>query len=85
LKTEYERDILTDLSRYKAMLLDLQQRLENNGDKERTRELIAQLLGPVRIVRDEHGVTWAGMKNPAEQLFAVGGIESLIVGCGGWI
>lgn len=70
------------VGRYKALLLDLQARLEREDDRGRTRDLLSQLLGPVTVVRDDDGTWWAEMQNPAEQLAAAGGISSLSVVAG---
>ena len=70
------------MGQYKAMLADLQRGLEEEGDRERTRELIRQMLGQVHLVQDADGVSWAKMRNPAEQLLAAGGGALLTVVAG---
>lgn len=72
----------TAVARYKAAMLDLRERLLKSPDMERTREVLRQLVGPVRVMRDANGVTWAQMQNRAEQLLVAGAAAS-ISGCGG--
>ena len=67
------------LSRYRSMLADLKTRLEGSDDMARTREILAEIMGPVTLIKDQDGVTWAQMQNPAEQLLAVGGGPLLTV------
>ncbi len=67
------------LSRYRGLLADVQKRLESTSDMARTREIVAQILGPITLLKDDEGVTWAQMQNPAEQLIAVGGGPLLTV------
>lgn len=70
------------MSRHRATMMDLRERLMSTPDAERTREVLRQTFAPVRIKRDAQGVIWAQMNNPAEQLLAVGGGASM-TGCGG--
>ncbi len=72
-------DIGDIVVRYQAMLAELQQRLESEADRERTRQILREMLGPITLVRDEDGAIYAEMKNPAEQLLAVGGVMPLTV------
>ena len=67
------------VSRYQAMLAELQRRLESEGDRERTRQILREMLGPITLVKDEGGAIYAEVKNPAEQLIAVGGVMPLTV------
>lgn len=60
------------MGRYRAMLVDLHQRLEGESDRERTREIVRQMLGPITLLKGDDGATYAEMKNPAEQLLAGG-------------
>lgn len=63
------RQVIEDvLARYRRQVLELQRVLEEDADRERTRELLRQMLGPVILLRDAEGLTWAQMTNPAEQL-----------------
>lgn len=64
-------------ARYKRLVLNLQDTLSGAAAAE-ARPILAGLLGPITLRRDEHGQGWATMKTPAEQLLAaaVGG-ESL--------
>ena len=54
------------IATYRRMLLQLRDVLLSD-DVERTRALIAEMLGPVTIVRDDEG-TWAEMAKPADRL-----------------
>lgn len=65
------------VARYQEMLAELQRRLESEADRERTRQILREMLGPITLVRDEDGAVYAEMKNPAEQLLAVGGVMPL--------
>ena len=65
------------VARYQQMLLELQRRLESEKDRERTREILREMLGPITLVGDDTGAIYAEMKNPAEQLLAVGGVMPL--------
>ena len=64
------------------MLLQLSDVLRSD-DLERTRTLIADMLGPITIVRDDEG-TWAEMAKPADRLLvqAMGGSLKLVAGAG---
>ncbi len=73
------------LGRYKRLLMDLGTALEAETDRERTRRLLAELMGPVVVGRDEHG-PYAEMTEPAEWLLvaaAGGSVDNR--GCGGRI
>lgn len=67
---------------YRAMVLQLQQVLESDGDRDRTRQLLATMLGPVTIGRDPDGSSWAEMEKPAERLLVAAGGGSLEVVAG---
>lgn len=77
--TTAEELAMKALGRYRELLVDLQARLEGAGDLARTRELLADILGPVTLLKGDDGVTYAEMQNPAEQLIAVGGVPLLTV------
>jgi site-specific DNA recombinase len=72
------------LADYRAAMLDLKSRLDGHPDRERTRELLRQMLGPVTLARDADGVTWAQMNNPAEQLLVAGGMSLTVVAGAGF-
>lgn len=67
--------VVADVIReYRAALLDLQRELEAEEDRDRTRRLLADLLGPVVVGRDAEG-PYADLIEPAERLLvaAAGG------------
>lgn len=70
------------LAPYRAMVMQLQQVLESEEDRDRTRQLLAEMLGPVTIGRDPDGSSWAEMEKPAERLLvaAVGGSLEVVAG-----
>ena len=72
-------DITNVVARYQAMLGELQRRLESEADRERTRQILREMLGPITLVQDEDGTVYAELKNPAEQLLAIGGVMPLTV------
>lgn len=72
------------VARFRASMLDLKQRLEGGLDRQRTRDLLREMLGPIRIERDADGVTWAQMAKPAERLMTASGF-AYSSGCGGRI
>lgn len=72
--------------RYKALLLNLTDALSAETDREHTRRLLAELLGPVVVGRDDEGGAYAEMTEPAERLLvAAGGGFVDNRGCGGAI
>jgi hypothetical protein len=77
------RQVIADvLARYRRQVLELQRVLDEDTDRDRTRQLLADMLGPVLIGRDaETGETWAEMKKPAERL-ALNGSPVLVAGAG---
>jgi hypothetical protein len=79
-----EELITAVLADYRAAMLDLKSRLDGHPDRERTRELLRQMLGPVTLARDADGVTWAQMNNPAEQLLVAGGMSLTVVAGAGF-
>lgn len=66
---------------YKRRLLQLQQALESDADRQRTRELLADLLGPVTLTRDDEG-DWAEMEEPAARVALAGSTTPLTVVAG---
>lgn len=68
---DIERAAGQALAAYKRRLLDLKAALEHEQDRERTRELLAQIVGPVRLRRDEAG-DWAQMEEPAQRVALAG-------------
>ncbi len=70
------------LARYRRQVLELQRVLDEDTDRDRTRALLADMLGPVLIGRDaDTGETWAEMEKPAERL-ALNGSPILVAGAG---
>ena len=69
-------------ARYRRALTQLQEVLQS-GDVDRTRPVLAEMLGPVTIVRDDEG-TWAQMAKPADRLLlqAMGGSLKVVAGAG---
>ena len=63
---------------YRRRLLQLQQALESDADRQRTRELLAELLGPVTLTRDAAG-DWAEMEEPAARVALAGSTPLTVV------
>jgi len=63
---------------YKRRLMQLRQALESDADRERTRELLAEVLGPVTLVRDDVG-DWAEMEEPAARVALAGSTPLTVV------
>ena len=63
---------------YRRRLLQLQQALESDADRQRTRELLAELLGPVTLTRDDTG-DWAEMEEPAARVALAGSTPLTVV------
>lgn len=76
------RAVVDDVvGRYKQQLVGLQAALEAEQDRDRTRKILADLLGPITLQRDPDGSIWAQMRERAEQLaIAVGAPLSLVAG-----
>ena len=71
------------IGRYRRLVLNLRQVLEEKEDRARTRQMLAELLGPVMIGCDDDGKAWAEIKEPAGRLaVAVGGSMGLVAGAG---
>jgi hypothetical protein len=47
------------------------------GDRQRTRAILADMLGPVTLVREAPGEDYAELEEPAERLLMAAGGESL--------
>jgi site-specific DNA recombinase len=56
---------------YRRQLLALREALETESDRDRTRTLLAEMLGPVVLTRDDEGA-WAEMEEPAERIALTG-------------
>jgi len=70
-------------ARWRRKLLQLEQALQETGDKGSTRQLLAAMLGPVSIGRDpETGDVFADLDNPAERLL-LAAVGEAGKGCGG--
>lgn len=63
---------------YKRRLLQLRAALEADSDRQRTRELLSELLGPVTLVRDADS-DWAEMEEPAARVALAGSTPSTVV------
>jgi site-specific DNA recombinase len=62
------------------MVLQLQHVLNDEGDRQRTRLILAEMLGPVTLLRDqETGENFAELDEPAERLLVQAVGESLKV------
>ncbi|WP_414708853.1 recombinase zinc beta ribbon domain-containing protein [Roseateles sp.] len=71
------------MTRYRRQVLELQRVLEENADRDRTRALLADILGPVLMGRDaDTGATWAEIEKPAERLLLLGGSLKVVAGAG---
>jgi len=72
LKLDPDRAAQQALAAYKRRLLDLGAALQQDTmDRERTRALLADILGPVVLRRDSEG-EWAEMEEPAQRLALAG-------------
>ena len=72
-------------ARYRRMVLQLQEVLRDESDRTRTRQILTDMLGQVKIGRDlETGETFAELEDPAERLLvaAVGESLRLVAGAG---
>lgn len=72
-------------ARYRELVLNLRETLSGDITTE-ARPLLASLLGPITLTKDDAGQGWAQMKNPAEQLLmaAAGGESLKLVARGGF-
>jgi site-specific DNA recombinase len=75
-------ELLDDvMARYRRLVLNLGQVLEEDEDRTRVRQMLAELLGPVVIGADEDGKPWAEIEETTERLIqAVGGSMGLVAG-----
>lgn len=67
-----DRLVETVVAGYRAAMLDLRQRRDNEMDRTSAHELLRQMLGPVVLRKDADGVTWAQTTNPASQFCCCG-------------
>lgn len=67
------------LAGYRRQLLQLKQALDDEADRDRTRALLADILGPVLLVRDEEG-QWAEMEEPAARVALAGSPLGVVAG-----
>ena len=63
---------------YRRQMLQLQQALEVDTDRERTRAMLADILGPVTLTRDQQG-DWAQMEEPTQRVMLAGSTPSTMV------
>lgn len=63
--------------RYRRMVVQLQEALTDQDDRQRTRQILADLLGPVTLVREGPGEDYAELEEPADRLLMAAGGESL--------
>ena len=69
-----ERPTLTAekiMAGYKRQVQELRKALEDESDRDHTRALLAELLGPVRLVREGKDL-WAEIEEPAKRLLVAG-------------
>jgi hypothetical protein len=64
---------------YRRRLLALRAELEAETDRDRTRALLADLLGPVELVRDAEG-DWAEVEEPAARVALAGSPVEVVAG-----
>lgn len=71
--------------RYRKLVADLRETLDNVQDRMRTRQILADLLGPITIGKDEDGGLYAELDEPAERLlFATSGESPMLVAGAGF-
>lgn len=68
-------------AKFKQTLMQLQSALEQQEDRERTRHILAKIVGPVKVVWED-GETFAEFEEPAERLLLAAVGESLNVVAG---
>ncbi len=67
------------LAAYRRQVMDLRQALESEQDRDRTRSLLAGMLGPVTLLRDAAG-DWAEMDEPAARVALAGSPVGVVAG-----
>ncbi|MBV8603601.1 MAG: recombinase zinc beta ribbon domain-containing protein [Pelomonas sp.] len=78
-----DRLIADVMGHYRRQMQELRRVLEEDTDRDRTRRLLADMLGPVLIGRDaETGETWAEIEKPAERLLLLSGSLEVVAGAG---
>lgn len=66
------------LANYKRQMVVLREALESDADRDRTRALLAQMLGPVVLTRDQVGA-WAEIEEPAQRMLVAGSTPVRVV------
>ena len=66
------------LASYNRQLQELRKALEEESDRDHTRALLAELLGPVRLVREGKNL-WAEIEEPATRLLVAGSTPTEVV------
>ena len=66
------------LATYNRQLQELRKALEEESDRDHTRALLAELLGPTRLVREGKNL-WAEMEEPATRLLVAGSTLTEVV------
>lgn len=71
------------LQRYRSWMMQLEQALAGEADRIQTRRILARILGPVTLLKDDAGESYAEIQEPAERLLiaAAGGVDES--GCEG--
>jgi site-specific DNA recombinase len=70
-------------TRWRRLVLDLRTALDEEADRDRTRQILADLLGTVTVGRDAAtGEAWADLEEPAERLLlaAAGVLPGVVAG-----
>lgn len=67
------------MAAYRRQMLQLQEALEADADRDHTRALLAELLGPVTVLRDDAG-DWLEMNEPAVRLAQAGSPLEVVAG-----
>lgn len=64
---------------YRRQMLQLRSALESDADRDRTRALLADMLGPITLTRDDDG-DWAEVEEPAARLALAGSPVEVVAG-----